>query len=130
MENNLELPVTTIPLFFPDQLNPTTPQITRNRAQQTQSPGRNSSPPGSSSAKPIKCKTSRSAWRPGACRQAVPRPGTQITYNYMHRLAAMNSPPGGFWKFSRNTKIQPETNNNHNYTYIYQFKCTYKNSNV
>ncbi|QCD86332.1 hypothetical protein DEO72_LG3g853 [Vigna unguiculata] len=105
MENNFELPVTTISLFFPDQLNPTTPKITRNRAQQTRIAWREFITVRQFISETQKrCKTSRSAWRPGVCRQAVPRPGTQITYNYMHRLAVMNSPPGDFWKFSRKHK--------------------------
>jgi len=54
MENNLELPVTTIPLFFPDQLNPTTPKITRNQAQQTRIAWRKFITASSSSAKPRK----------------------------------------------------------------------------
>jgi len=41
-------------------------------------------------------KTTSVAWWPGVCRQAVPLPGTLITYNRMCRLAAMNGPPGGF----------------------------------
>ncbi|QCD89116.1 hypothetical protein DEO72_LG4g54 [Vigna unguiculata] len=97
MENDLELPVTTIPLFFPDHLNPTTPKITRNRVQQTCIAWRKFITARQFiSETQKKCKTSRSAWRSRAFRQAVPRPGTQITYNYMHRLTPMNSLPGGF----------------------------------
>jgi len=47
------------------------------------------------------------------CRQAIPFPGTQKYQNMMSRLAAMHSPPSGFWKFSRNTKIQVETDDIH-----------------
>jgi len=38
-------------------------------------------------------------------RQAVPHGTQKIQYNNMCRLAAMNSPPGGFWKFPRNPKL-------------------------
>ncbi|QCD99401.1 hypothetical protein DEO72_LG7g682 [Vigna unguiculata] len=54
MENKLELPVTTIPLFFPDQLNPKHPKSPEIEPNRLASPSGNSSPPGSSSAKPRK----------------------------------------------------------------------------
>jgi len=50
-------------------------------------------------------KTPCVAWRLGVCRQVVPFPGTQNTCKGMCRLAAMSSPPGGFWKFPKTRKI-------------------------
>jgi len=41
-------------------------------------------------------------------RQAVPFQESRNKPQCMCRMAAMNSPPGGFWKFSRNTTFQPE----------------------
>jgi len=49
-------------------------------------------------------KTLCVAWRLGVCRQAVPLPGTQNTYNGMYRLAVIHHPPGSFWKNSRNAE--------------------------
>jgi len=54
MENQLELPVTTIPLLFPDQLNPKLPKSPEIKPNRLASPCRISSPSGSSSAKPRK----------------------------------------------------------------------------
>jgi len=51
MENKLELPVTIIPLFFPDQLNPKHPKSPEIEPNRLASPGENSSPPGGSSAR-------------------------------------------------------------------------------
>jgi len=49
------------------------------------------------------------AWRSGAYRQAVPLQVPRNKPQRMCRLAAMNSPPGDFWKF-------PETQKNTNNT--------------
>jgi len=46
-------------------------------------------------------------------RQAVPHTGTQKHENQMSRLAAMHSPPSGFWNFSRNTTVHEERDNTH-----------------
>jgi len=45
--------------------------------------------------------------------QAVPLTGTQKHENQMSRLAAMHSPLGDFWNFSRNTTVHAETGNTH-----------------
>jgi len=57
------------------------------------------------STNPEMGKTPCVAWRPRVCCQVIPLLGTQNTYKRMCRLAAMNNPPNGFWKFSRNMKI-------------------------
>ena len=46
-------------------------------------------------------------------RQAVPLTGTQKHENQMSHLAAMHSPPGSFWNFSKNTIVHAETDNTH-----------------
>jgi len=52
----------------------------------------------------------RVTWRHVAYRQTVPRRNPELLMNNMSRLAAMGSPPGGFWNFSRNTNIAELTN--------------------
>jgi len=42
-------------------------------------------------------------------RQAIPPGNPRNTHNVMSRLTIMYSPPGGFWKISRNKKITDTT---------------------
>jgi len=74
------------------------------------SPGGNSSPLDSSLEKPRNGLSGYVAWR-----YKVSPPGSSSTKpetstNYMSRLAAMHSPPGGFWK---NSRIHKKSQYNH-----------------
>jgi len=68
-------------------------------------PSGNSSPPSSSSEKPRNGYRLASPSGTGLHRQAVPLGNPQNTQIGLSRLAVMYSPPGSFWKISRNQKF-------------------------
>jgi len=67
------------------------------------------------------------AWRSGMYRQAVPSQEPRISVRCMRRLAAMNSPPGGFWEISRIHHFQSNNTDSAKYTYIWSYNCAINN---
>jgi len=67
------------------------------------------------------------AWRSGMYRQAVPSQEPRIGILCMRRLAAMNSPPGGFWKISRTQRLQSNNTDSVKHTYFQSYNYEINN---
>ena len=66
-------------------------------------------------------------WQSGMYRQAVPSQEPRIGVLCMRRLAAMNSPPGGFWKISRTQHFQSNNTNSAKHTYFQSYNYAINN---